>query len=102
MALKKSITMQEGYSAEYWKIDSIMMVDFAKGTAQSRVLLFVNETTRQNGSNPVQLSPRSSISITSITLSGQEFQDALSTKDLRAAMYAKLKALTEFADSVDC
>lgn len=102
MALKKSITTPAGFTAEYWRIDPNISVNFATGTAVGKIMLYVNADARKDKTSvqpPVQY--RGTLAA-GLVLTGADFTAALETKDVRAAMYAKLKLTALFSDATDC
>lgn len=102
MALKKSIITPAGFAAEYWRVDPNVTVNFAEGVAVGKVLLYVNAEARKDKTS-VQLPPQYRGTINaSMTLTGADFEAAIATKDLRGALYAKLKKTALFSDATDC
>lgn len=102
MALKKVITTPAGFTAEYWRVDPNVIVNFADGVAVGKVLLYVSADARKD-KTPVPMPPQYRGAINaSMTITGADFEAAIATKDLRGALYAKLKKTALFSDATDC
>jgi hypothetical protein len=106
MALQKSFEDRNGNNYQYWRITPNISVDFAAKTARASLVGYVSAATRTAGKKAMpyqELLPREShqAAHNALTLSGADFTAALTTGDLRAALYTKLKALTVFDGAVD-
>lgn len=102
MALKKSIVTPEGFAAEYWRVDPSVTVNFAEGVAVGKVMLYATAESRKD-KRPVQVPAQYRGTLNaSMILTGADFTAAIETKDLRGALYAKLKKTALFSDATDC
>jgi len=106
MALKKSVASRFGVGFEYWRVMPQIGVDFAEGTAQATLRVWLDAAARHANKEPVNihefLTPESEPLIReALSLSGADLTAALATGDLRAAFYAKLKALAFFVGAED-
>lgn len=107
MALKKSFENSHGNTFEYWRVMPHVQVDFAARTAQGQLLAYASTAARKADKRPI--SPNELFApgdhralFEAVTLSGKEFEAALATGDLRAAIYGKIKLLEVFSDAKDC
>lgn len=103
MALKLAKTTDEGFTVEYWRVNPFMSVDMVGRAAYATLMAFKDAASRQGGKRPVHVGPELAgfETVQSVELTGQDFETALATGDLRAAMYGKLKALAFFTGSED-
>lgn len=103
MALKISKVTDEGFTVEYWRVSPVMTVDMVARTGVAQVLVYKDAAARQSGKRPVTImQPMEGLDeVRHVQLDGSDFETAIVTGDLRAAMYGKLKAKDFFTGSED-
>jgi len=100
MALKLSKETDEGISFEYWRINPAMNVDMVDRTATANILIYKDAAARQASKKPI-MHVANSDTPRMVTLSGTDFESAVLTGDLRAAMYVLLKTFPFFLGAED-
>lgn len=106
MALKKAVENDSGISFEYWRVLPSIVVDFAEGRAQAHLQVWVTEAARRANKRPAHIHEAVDPAVLqpveeALVLSGDDFASALTTGDLRAAFYGKLKTLDFFEGAED-
>ena len=101
MGLQKSKELKSGFAATYWRVTPTVTVDLANHVAYGRLLAYKDKTARDAGKDPVELHDADLDTQTHVTLDGADFEAAIVTGDLRAAMYTKVKTKDFFQDATD-
>lgn len=102
MALKKAVATAEGFTVEYWRVNPTMSVDMVARTADAALLAYKDAAARAAGNRPLRSMMIDGMDdVRAIRLAGADFESAIATGDLRAAMYAQLKTKDFFTGAED-
>jgi hypothetical protein len=98
MALKKAVDLENGGTAEYWRVAPSYTFNVVTGELLTHVNLYVNETARRADKpdiHPDRDAP------SPVTLAGAPALAAVQAGDHRAAVYEMLKGLPYFKGAQD-
>lgn len=103
MALKLTKTTGNGYVVEHWVVSPVITVNFEARAAFGKITAYKDKASKDAGKMPMREVDdiEGFDDARRLVLTGQAFEDAIVTGDLRAAMYAELKTKGFFAGSVD-